>query len=107
MEPILATVNINIGLGKNNPVLTIRASDNVADMVEKVINDYQLPKKVHAIIMERVKQELPEPSTPTIKAKETVTRTPLAERARSVSPINKSNPSTAKLVAKRPAVATK
>ena len=38
MSEILATVNINIGLGPKNPTLTIRASDNLADVINKLIN---------------------------------------------------------------------
>ena len=56
MNPVLATVNINIGLGKNNPVLTIRKTDNLEELVNQLINQYQLPKNVHQIIMQRVEQ---------------------------------------------------
>lgn len=59
MDPILATININIGLGKDNPTLVIKANDNISNLIEKLIIDYQLPKKVHSIIMERVQRELP------------------------------------------------
>jgi hypothetical protein len=57
MEPtVLATVNINIGLGRDNPTLTIRQGDHVPALVNRLIENYQLPKKVYAIIMERVAQ---------------------------------------------------
>ena len=56
MESILATININIGLGNENPIFTIRKYDNISTLVDKLIEDYQLPEKVHGIIMERVKQ---------------------------------------------------
>ena len=56
MNPVLATVNINIGLGKNNPALTIRKTDNLEELVNQLINQYQLPKNVHQIIMQRVEQ---------------------------------------------------
>jgi hypothetical protein len=55
-HPILATVNINIGLGWDNPSLVIREGDHVPTLVNKLIENYQLPKKVYAIIMERVAQ---------------------------------------------------
>ena len=71
MESILATVNINIGLGKDNPVLTIRKKDKIPELVDKLIQDYQLPQKVHSIIMERVKQEIPDSSLTNQKIKET------------------------------------
>jgi len=69
MEQVIATVNINIGLGKQNPSLVIRKDDNVPLLVNKLIEDYKLPKKVFAIIMERVSQELPPPPTPKNKLK--------------------------------------
>ena len=56
MESILATVNINIGLGSGNPDLTIRANDNLSSLIDELILEYKLPQKVHGIIMERVKQ---------------------------------------------------
>lgn len=71
MDSILATVNINIGLGKDNPVLTIRKKDKIPEIVDKLIQDYQLPQKVHSIIMERVKQEIPDSSLLNQKNKET------------------------------------
>ena len=40
MDSILATVNINIGLGKDNPVLTIRKKDKIPELVDKLIQDY-------------------------------------------------------------------
>jgi hypothetical protein len=55
MDSVLATVNINIGLGKGNPSLVIKQGDNIAKVIDKLISDYQLPRKVHAIIMQRVK----------------------------------------------------
>ena len=55
-KPVLATVNINIGLGKDNPSLVIREGDDVPTLVNKLIDNYQLPKKVFVIIMERVSQ---------------------------------------------------
>mgnify|MGYP000867960806 FL=1 len=57
-KPVLATVNINIGLGKDNPSLVIKEGDDVPTLVNKLIDNYQLPKKVFLIIMERVSQEL-------------------------------------------------
>ena len=57
---MIATVNINIGMGKDNPVLRIRASDDVSALVDQLIANYQLPKKVHSIIMARVTQQLPQ-----------------------------------------------
>jgi hypothetical protein len=55
-QTILATVNINIGLGRDNPSLIIREGDHVPTLVNKLIENYQLPKKVYSIIMERVAQ---------------------------------------------------
>jgi hypothetical protein len=55
-QTILATVNINIGLGRDNPSLIIREGDHVPALVNKLIENYQLPKKVYTIIMERVAQ---------------------------------------------------
>ena len=56
MQSVLATVSINLGLDKNNPVLTIRRGDNVSEIVQKMIDDYQLPPKAYGIVMERVQQ---------------------------------------------------
>lgn len=61
MQEVLATVNINIGLGTDNPSLVIREGDHVPSLVNRLISNYNLPKKVYAIIMERVAQELPQP----------------------------------------------
>jgi hypothetical protein len=55
-QTILATVNINIGLGRDNPSLIIREGDHVPALINKLIENYQLPKKVYTIIMERVAQ---------------------------------------------------
>ena len=41
-KPVLATVNINIGLGKDNPSLVIREGDDVPTLVNKLIDNYQL-----------------------------------------------------------------
>ncbi len=87
MEPILATVNINIGLGKHNPSLVIRPGDDVAQLVNQLIEHYSLPKKVYSIIMERVAQELPTPPPPPPKAKEPLQKASKADKSRSVSPI--------------------
>lgn len=88
MSEVLATVNINIGLGSKNPTLTIRASDNLADLINKLISDYQLPRTVHAIIMDRVQQELAKnpPAKPKLKPKIDKKST-ISERNRSVSPL--------------------
>jgi hypothetical protein len=56
MESILATVNLNIGLGSKNPVLTIRANDNLSTLIDELVEEYKLPQKVHGIIMEKVKK---------------------------------------------------
>jgi len=37
MEPTIATVNINIGMGKDNPVLKIKANDDVSVLIDKLI----------------------------------------------------------------------
>ena len=58
MEEVIATVSINIGLDKNNPILTIRPKDNLSELVEKLIKEYKLPKNVYSIIMDGVQQEL-------------------------------------------------
>lgn len=55
---VIATVNINIGLGKNNPSLVIRENDSISVLVNKLIMDYNLPKKVYSIIMDKVKEQL-------------------------------------------------
>lgn len=110
MEPILATVNINIGLGKDNPVLTIRANDNLSNQIDKLISDFQLPKKVHALIMQRVQEELPATPSPRQQRTSPLNRTPTTQNRSSVSPISKSilsKPSTAKLVIKKQAVVLK
>jgi hypothetical protein len=92
MEAILATVNINIGLGKDNPVLTIRANDDLSGMVDQLISDYQLPRKVHSIIMRRVQEQLPQTPVSGTRVKEGKSpigegRSPIGEKKKSVSPI--------------------
>ena len=57
-QSILATVNINIGLGKDNPSLIIKKHDNINTLIQDLIKKYQLPEKVFSIIMDRVSQEL-------------------------------------------------
>lgn len=56
MESPLATVNINIGLGNNNPTLTIRNTEELPALVDKLIKDYRLPKTVQPIILQAVNQ---------------------------------------------------
>ena len=63
----IATININIGMGKDNPILKIRANDNISALVNQLIEDYQLPKKVHAIIMNRVHEQIPQTPKSQIK----------------------------------------
>lgn len=87
MEAILATVNINIGLGKQNPSLVIRQGDDVAQLVNQLIDHYNLPKKVYAIIMERVAQELPTPPPHQPKQKEPLQKITKPDKNRSISPI--------------------
>ena len=87
MEPMIATVNINIGMGKDNPVLKIRASDDVSALVDELIANYQLPKKVHSIIMARVTQQLPQTPLHTPKHAHPSTTTPSTYSKKSVSPI--------------------
>lgn len=57
-QSILATVNINIGLGKDNPSIIIKKNDNINILIHDLIKKYQLPDKVFSIIMDRVSQEL-------------------------------------------------
>lgn len=84
MEPVLATVNINIGLGSDNPTLTIRATDNLPALIDKLIRDYCLPKTVHPIILEAVNQELVKNKASKPRQKSPQLTRP-AERNRSVS----------------------
>ena len=58
MEKILATVNINMGEGPNNPVLTIKYSTDVPRMLQDFIQKYQLPPETYAIIREKIEQDL-------------------------------------------------
>lgn len=57
-KQVIATVNINIGLDNNNPVLIIHEQEDISELISKLIEQYSLPKKVHAIIMERVQEQL-------------------------------------------------
>jgi hypothetical protein len=100
MEQVLATINLNIGLGKDNPSLVIRNGDKIETLVSQLISDYQLPAKVYGIIMERVKEELPLASSP--KTIERTPKTPLHDKKKkSVSPI-RAPTSTAKIVVRKP-----
>lgn len=51
MERTLATVNINMGLGHNNPVLIITRSTNVPRLVGDFIAKYSLPTSAYDAIM--------------------------------------------------------
>lgn len=86
MEEVLATVNINIGLGIDNPSLIIREGDHVPTLVNRLIHNYNLPKKVYAIIMERVAQELP-PPLPQPSHTQFFNKTAKIEKETTVSPI--------------------
>ena len=86
-KPVLATVNINIGLGKDNPSLVIREGDDVPTLVNKLIDNYQLPKKVFVIIMERVSQELHIAPQTRNSHKSQFLKTSKIETQSSVSPI--------------------
>lgn len=86
MEEVLATVNINIGLGADNPSLIIREGDHVPTLVNRLILNYNLPKKVYAIIMERVAQELP-PPLPQSAHNAFFNKTAKIEKETAVSPI--------------------
>ncbi len=91
MEPTIATVNINIGMGKDNPVLRIKASDDVSVLVDQLIANYQLPKKVHSIIMDRVNQQLPQTPLPNPKHTLPTSLTPNTLPNKSLSPIRANN----------------
>ena len=54
METVLATVNINMGHGQNNPVLTITPSTNVPQMLDHFIQKYQLPHETYDIILAKI-----------------------------------------------------
>lgn len=86
MQEVLATVNINIGLGADNPSLVIREGDHVPTLVNRLIHNYNLPKKVYAIIMERVAQELPQPH-PQPPTNTLFNKTAKIEKESAVSPI--------------------
>lgn len=100
MEGVV-TVNINIGLGKDNPVLTINPGDNLSAKVDRLISDYQLPRKVHSIIMRNVEDQLPQINPQPQKTKEQFNRTPLAKKNTSVSPNRMSNLSTIRPMLKK------
>lgn len=87
MQEVLATVNINIGLGTDNPSLVIREGDHVPSLVNRLISNYNLPKKVYAIIMERVAQELPEPPQPQPPSNALLNNTAKIEKPSAVSPV--------------------
>ena len=53
---VLATLNINIGLGKNNPSLVLYNNQDVNQTIAKFIKEYNLPQKAYFIIVEKVKQ---------------------------------------------------
>lgn len=54
MERTLATVNINMGLGHNNPVLIITRSTNVPRLVGDFIAKYSLPTSAYDAIMNAI-----------------------------------------------------
>jgi hypothetical protein len=58
MERPLATININIGLGSSNPSLVIYSKDSIGEKVNKLIDEYKLPKHVYKIIMTQINAEL-------------------------------------------------
>ncbi len=37
MDEVIATVNINIGLGKANPSLIIKSGDNLSELIDRLI----------------------------------------------------------------------
>jgi hypothetical protein len=104
MDSVLATVNINIGLGKDNPILTVRTGDNLSAKVDRLINDYQLPRKVHSIIMKIVEDQLPQINSQPLKAKEQNSKTPVVKKNTSVSPNRLSNLTTVKPMLRKPIV---
>jgi hypothetical protein len=55
-KQILATVNINIGLMKDNPCLIIREGDDIHALVNNLIKEYNLPQKAYSLIINRVEQ---------------------------------------------------
>jgi hypothetical protein len=57
-DTVLATLHINIGLGKNNPSLVLHTNQDVNQTIAKFIKEYKLPQKAYFIIVEKVKQEL-------------------------------------------------
>lgn len=54
MERTLATVNINMGLGKDNPALIITSATNIPNLVASFIQSYQLPHSAYDAIMEAI-----------------------------------------------------
>lgn len=107
MEPTIATININIGMGKDNPVLKIKANDDVSALIDKLIANYQLPKKVHSIIMNRVQEQLPHTPLHTPKNAENNVNTPISYTKKSVSPLRTQQLATSRPTTKRIVIAQK
>ena len=55
----LATINLNIGRGNDNPRLVIMPGDDVQQLVTDVVKQYSLPQQAYHVIMQRVSQDLP------------------------------------------------
>lgn len=58
MQRTLATVNINMGWGSHNPILTINRNTHVPDLVSEFIQQYQLPNNAFDLIMDAIETEL-------------------------------------------------
>lgn len=102
MEPVLATVSINLGLGTKNPTLLIKPSDSLPALIDKLIQDHKLPKTVQPIILQAVHQELAKNNINKPQPKSQLPDKKANDRSRSRSPQPFHNTPRAKLVTKSP-----
>lgn len=54
MQKTLATVNINMGLGKDNPALIITPTTDIPLLVSNFISSYQLPHSAYEVIISAI-----------------------------------------------------
>jgi hypothetical protein len=56
MEKTIATVNINMGLGEQNPRLLITKNTNVPKLISQFISVYELPHSAYSVIIDAIEK---------------------------------------------------
>ena len=55
---VIATLNINLGLGSKNPSLKITKNTNISEMIKDFVKQYELPTEAEKIIWTKIQAEL-------------------------------------------------